>query len=170
MLSSIASTLDCPYAPFLWGPGKWDDKHTEALLDTESVLGGVLIEGFVLKAVNRDLFYYDGKPLMAKVVSDKFKEMHISVWKGKKADVVEGIIEGLKTEARWQKAVGALRDSGELTGSVKDIGGLFKQVQCDIEEEEAETIKDLLYKHYRKKILRGSTYGLAEWYKKTLGV
>jgi hypothetical protein len=139
------------------------------MLENESFLGGVKIEGVVAK--NYTQFGRDGKVSMAKYVSEAFKEVHNKEWKlanpGQK-DVVEGLIAGLRTEARWQKAVQHLAESGDLTHTPKDIGALMKEVKDDIIAEEVERIKGILWKHFSGKILRGASAGLAEWYKEEL--
>lgn len=138
-------------------------------LNLESVLGGQKIEGVVVK--NHKRFALDGKPLIGKYVSEAFKEVHRGDWKERnpnRADVVEGLVEKYRTPARWQKAVQHLAESGTLDGSPKDIGPLLKEVSQDVEAECAEAIKEALWAHFRKQILRGVTMGLPEWYKRKL--
>ena len=139
------------------------------LLETQSILGGQKIEGVVVKNYKR--FGEDKKALMGKYVSEAFKEVHKGEWRAAnptKADVVQSIIAGLRTPARWQKAVQHLRDRGELLGEPRDIGALIKEVQEDtISECEAE-IKELLYRWAKPNILRGIVGGLPQWYKDEL--
>jgi hypothetical protein len=141
----------------------------KTILENESFLGGVKVEGVVAKNYSR--FGRDDKPLMAKYVSEAFKEVHDKAWKAAnpgRTDIIQGIIEGLRTDARWQKAVQHLAEDGKLTHSPKDIGNLMKEVKDDIVKEEIEQIQTLLWKHFSGKILRGATAGLAEWYKDEL--
>lgn len=149
--------------------------HIEAstfleLLKTESFLGGQTIEGVVVKNYNM-YCSQTGHCLMAKYVSEAFKEVHRREWgdanpSGK--DVVQRIIEAYRTPARWEKAVYRLRDEGKLEGTPRDIGGLIKSVWPDIVEECQEDIKDELWKHFSKQISRGVVAGLPEWYKQRL--
>lgn len=155
-------------------PRLYDGKVTTsdqllALLDTKSILGGVNIEGIVIKNYAR--FGKDKKALMAKFVSESFKEKHTGDWKSRNpnySDVIELLVTELKTNARWEKAVQHLRDFGKLTSSPKDIGMLIKEVQEDAMKEEVEYIKDRLYNLAKNKISRGITCGLPEWYKEYL--
>lgn len=140
-----------------------------AYLDTESILGGQKIEGVVVK--NHHQFAADGKPLIGKYVSEAFKEVHRVDYKSRnpnRTDVVEALIEKYRTPARWQKAVQHLGEEGSLDGSPKDIGSLMREVSQDVDAECADEIKDALWAHFRKQILRGVTTGLPEWYKRKL--
>jgi hypothetical protein len=140
------------------------------LLKRESFLGGQTIEGIVVK--NYELFCEQtGKVLMAKYVSEAFKEVHRREWgdanpSGK--DVVQALINTYKTPARWEKAVYHLRDSGQLEDSPRDIGKLIKAVWPDIVEECKEEIVERLWNHFSKQISRGVVSGLPEWYKQRL--
>jgi len=139
------------------------------LLETESILGGVKIEGCIIKNYNR--FGLDGKVLMGKYVSEKYKEVHDKEWRkanSQSKDIIQNLILSLKTEARWEKAIQHLRDGGTLTDSPKDIGELIKEVQKDMIEEYEEYIKETLYKYAKSKITRGIIAGLPEWYKEKL--
>jgi len=137
-------------------------------LETESILGGQKIEGFVIKNYSR--FTKDKKYMKGKFVSERFKESHSKNWKsdGNKTEILTMIIETLRTEARWQKAIAHLRDEGKLEKSPRDIGSLIKEVQADIEKEEKEFIMGKLYGHFKNNIMRGVVRGLPEWYKEEL--
>lgn len=144
----------------------------EDLLNTESHLGGPKIEGVVVKPVS-PVYGEDGKAIMAKYVSEAFKEVHQSTWakdnpKNGTGDLVERLLLTYKTEARWQKAVQHLEEAGSLDGSPKDIGPLIAEVWRDIVEEEADEIGRRLFKDVEKKLSRGVTAGLPEWYKMKL--
>lgn len=139
------------------------------LLTTTSVLGGQTIEGVVIKNYAR--FGPDKKVLMGKFVSEAFKERNAKEWKqsnpgGK--DIVEQLIEELRTEARWAKAVQHLREQGRIEGTPRDIGVLMKEAGQDIAAECREDIAAALWKWAWPKIQRGATRGLAEWYKQQL--
>lgn len=140
--------------------------------ETVSYLGGQKIEGVVVKAYKPWLFL-GSIPLSVmagKYVTEAFKEVHQKDWsklntgKGK----FEVLKENYRTEARWNKAVQHLREKGELTGTPKDIGGLLKEVNIDIETEEKENIKEHLYNIYKNDIMKYATFGLAQWYKEEL--
>jgi len=140
-----------------------------AALQTESVLGGQLIEGVVIKNHNR--WGVDGKFLAGKHVSEAFKETHKKAWRESnpnKQEVIEKLIDELRSPARWAKAVQHLRERGELTGTPKDIGPLIKEVQADLLFEEREYIETRLYEWAAPKIARGASGGVAEWYKQQL--
>lgn len=142
------------------------------MLETESVLGGVKIEGVVVKNY-KNAFLLGGQPipLMAgKYVSEKYKEVHRSSW-GKEHTGKgrwETFKESYKTEARWDKAIQHLKENGELENSPKDIGKLIVEVQKDIGEECKEEIKTFLWKEFGKELLRYSTKNLPEYYKEKL--
>lgn len=118
------------------------------IIESESALGGAMMEGVVVKNYRRQ-FLLGGwpMPLMAgKFVSEAFKEVHRKSWgkehtgKGK----LETFFESFCTEARWEKSVQHLRDNGDLLNDPKDIGQLIKAIHLDIEEEEKEAIKNFL--------------------------
>ena len=141
------------------------------LLDTESVLGGQKVEGVVIKPAKYERFGEDKKVLMAKYVSEAFKEVHAKSWKKRhpaKADVVEAIIEAHRTEARWEKSIQRLRDSGEIEGSPKDIGLLIREIQSDVTAECKDEIKDVLWRWARQRVERGVVKGFPEFYKESL--
>lgn len=140
-----------------------------ALLDNVSCLGGAKIEGFVIK--NYKKFGVDKKALMAKHVSEAFKEVHRGEWKvsnPKSNDIIQMLITSLKTPARFDKSIQHLRDAGNLTETPKDIGNLIKEVQADIKAECADEIKDALFNWAWSQIARGVSNGLPEYYKNYL--
>lgn len=141
----------------------------EAFLTRESFLGGVLIEGVVIKNYHR--FGKDGHALMGKFVSEAFKEKHAGDWRARnpaRADVVERLIAEFNTVPRWEKAVQHLRDAGQLAEAPADIGRLLKEVQMDVAGEETAYIKDVLFERFWRDISRGLVRGLPEWYKEKL--
>jgi len=149
--------------------------HVESLgqllgfLDTASVLGNVKIEGIVVK--NYAKFTRDGKVMMGKYVSEKFKESHRTAWKKtspQQGDVLQSLIESFATEARWEKAIQHLREKGELEGSPRDIGPLIKEIPEDIKAECEDDIKDALFRWAFPHIRRGATKGFPEFYKSRL--
>lgn len=146
-----------------------DSSGIKTLLDRESFLGGPKIEGIVIK--NYAQFGPDKKTLMGKHVSESFREAHGVNWKASNPqgkDIIQSIIDAYKTEARWVKAIGHLRDNGQLDNSPKDIGALLREVQIDVTKECEDEIKRVLYKWAKDQIMRGIVNGLPEWYKNRL--
>ncbi len=131
-----------------------------------SFLGGNKVEGVVIKNYNR--FGADKKFLVAKVVSEEFKEIHRHEWKSAnpaRADIVEMLIAGLKTPARWNKAIQHCRDRGQLQDAPQDIGLLLNEIKTDVLSECEQDIKDELFKHFWPQISRGIIAGFPEYYK-----
>lgn len=138
-------------------------------LDKESVLGGVKIEGVVIK--NYSKFTPDGKLMTAKLVSDSFKEKHRISWRADNPtpkDVLERFIFELRSEARWNKAIQHLRETGLITDTPADIGPLIKEIQNDVQQEETGYIMEKLFEHFWPQIQRGVIRGFPEFYKKRL--
>ena len=141
------------------------------LLQTESFLGGPKIEGMVIKNYNHPNMIVDQwyPFIQAKYVSDAFKEKHNKDWKKHQgAGKLETMKQQYRSEARWTKAVNALRDTGELEHDPRDIGKLLKYLYNDLEIEEEYAIKEELWQLFRKDFLRASTAGFPEWYKELL--
>jgi hypothetical protein len=141
-----------------------------ALMLTTSCLGGVPPEGIVIKNYER-FCPYTGKVMMGKHVSEAFKEVHRSSkgkYRSNNKDVIQGLIENYRTEARWQKAVQHLKEAGKLEDSPTDIGSLIREVSTDVYAEERLEIQEVLWKWAWKQISRGITAGLPEWYKEQL--
>jgi hypothetical protein len=140
-----------------------------SLLDRTSILGKQKIEGVVVKNYRR--FGLDAKPLLAKFVSEAFKEIHGSSWREAnptQGDVVQRLIEKLRTPARWAKAMQHLAEAGQLEYSPKDIGKLMKEIARDTQEECSEQIKQALFDWAWPQIHRGTMSGAPEWYKEQL--
>ena len=150
--------------------GKVDNfEEFKSFLEKESVLGGSLVEGVVVK--NYSLFTQEKKVAMGKYVSESFKETHQGEWKRtnpNNRDLETILIEEYRTPARWQKAVQHLKEKELISGSPKDIGVLMKEVSEDVRKECEEEIKEKLFKHFWPKISRGVTRNLPEWYKEEL--
>lgn len=159
--------LEC--VPFFF-KGKIESFNAfKQLLETVSCLGGQKIEGVVIKNYQR--YGADKKVLMAKYVSEEFKETHKKDWKLRhpaSKDIKEIICDSLRTEARWRKAVQHLRERGEITETPKDIGALMKEVNQDILKECIEEIKQDLFDWAWKDISRGIVRGFPQWYKDEL--
>lgn len=154
----------------------WNDNLTDLdiinnLLSNESVLGGPKIEGVVIKPRDYQLFGLDKKVLMGKFVSEEFKEIHRREWKGSnptRGDVIQILAAALTSEARWNKAIQHLRESGELESSPRDIGKLIREIQEDTKKEAEELVKDRLWKWAWPQLQRKVSSGFPEYYKKKL--
>lgn len=141
------------------------------LLETTSALGGQKVEGVVIKPVGHSLLGIDKKPLLGKFVSEAFKEVHAGEWRTanpNRADVLEVMANKYRTPARWQKAVIHLKESGQSTGSPKDIGKLMTAVKDDVLAECEAEIRESLFKWAWPNIQRRVVAGLPEWYKQEL--
>jgi hypothetical protein len=139
------------------------------MIDRVSVLGGQNCEGVVVKNYSR--FGMDGKCMMGKYVSEKFKEVHQGEWKkanpsGK--DFIGQLGDKYRSEARWEKAVQHLKESGNFHDSPRDIGNLIISVRQDIIEECSAEISSALLKYAWGQIERRTVAGLPEWYKERL--
>ena len=157
--------LGIEVVPVLYSGVVSNVEELERLLDKESFLGGSLVEGVVIK--NYNLFGADKKILVAKIVSDKFKEVAKQVWS--QSNIVKELGTALRTEARWQKAVIHLKERGLLEGSPRDIPRIIDEVLADVRKEEYENICEALFNHYWKDISREIIKGIPEWYKNQLG-
>ncbi len=150
-------------------PGAIKAEWLEAWMDRESVLGGCKIEGIVIKGYGR--YGRDGKTMMAKIVSQEFKERNSANWKAAnptKNDVIELLKQEYATEARWLKSIQAARDDGTLNDNTTDIGPLIRRIQDDILLECGDEIKERLFKQAWPQIRRGLAAGFPEWYKARL--
>lgn len=161
-------------------PTLWHSRWAEApvtldqlrgILDnTRSILGGQLIEGVVIKPLV-ELYGVDKKTLMGKFVSERFKESHKLEWREispNRNDIIDKLVAANSTPARYQKSVQHLREAGRLTDSPKDIGLLMKELEADIEKEQADEIKHVLFTHFWPQIVRGVKRGLPDFYKNEL--
>lgn len=138
-------------------------------LGRTSCLGGAPAEGVVVKSRTR--FGADGKPLLCKLVTELFRELHVGARRKENptpADIRADIAARVCTPARWEKAVQRLRDSGRLKEDPSDIGALMKEVNVDLEEEVLGEITDLLLEWALKDIKREAVAGLPAWYKEKL--
>lgn len=165
-----AERLGLEVVPLLFtGIPTLSDIH--GFLAKESILGGQLIEGVVLKPVDYDLFGVDKKVIMGKHVSEAFREVHKGAWKESNpsnSDVIAVIGAKYKTPARWQKALIHLKEQGLIQDSPKDIGPLMAEVPNDILKECESEIKEALWAYAWPKIRRLVTSGVPEWYKNLL--
>lgn len=151
--------------------GEANREKIAELLTTPSYLGREITEGVVIKNYGQNIILGGNVfPLFTKYVRESFKERHVVEWKDKKsaAGDVNQYIASFGTEARWQKAVIHLRESGLLVNAVQDIAPLINEVKRDLIEEEQENIKNFLFKLYIDDITRHSIRGLPQWWKNKL--
>lgn len=166
----IARSLDLEAVPLLDVTTVSSFEDLKKYLARESGLGGTVLEGIVVKNYKQYCTLSDFNWIsMGKFVREEFKETHAEQWgtiSGK--NWLDKLKESLKTEARWEKAIQHLRDSGELTETVQDIGKLMSEIERDFEEEEKERIKAILWREQSPEILRHIKRGFPEWYKEWL--
>jgi hypothetical protein len=170
-LFGVSLILECDVVPLIYRGTMENDKDIlYGWLERESYLGGQKIEGFVVKNYAKQLWVGDRlfRLLGAKFVSEQFKEKHVDGWKQSNPSALEQIGAMYKATARWQKMVHKLRDEGKLTNTPKDIGPILKAINTDLEEEEVENIKDMLWKLFAKDIKRIACGGFPEYYKQLL--
>jgi len=170
-LSAVAAKLGLEAVPLLYHGEIKDFEQMKSLLETDSILGNVKIEGMVFKNYEQPCFLGNIiLPSFGKFVSESFKEAHASDWgpKFKQADHLQALIDSYRTEARWHKAIQHLREKGELTDSPKDIGNLMKEIERDLAEEEKENIKAKLWQLHKDQFFRKAQAGFPVWYKDEL--
>jgi hypothetical protein len=137
---------------------------------TMSFLGGVQIEGVVIKNYNENV-EIGGMifPLFTKYVREEYKEKHQADWKSRSPKgSLQEYFDGFCNENRWKKAILHLKEKGEIEQSPRDIGKIINEIQEDIKTEEKDNIKDFLYKNFIKDILRRSVKNFPQWYKDLL--
>jgi hypothetical protein len=166
-----ADKFEVDYVPVLH-VGLASPETVVKLLENESYLKGAQIEGVVVKNFYKELML-GGKVypfVQGKFVSEKFKEVHRAGWTGEHTarGRWEDLKYGYKTEARWDKAIQHLREVGALEDSPRDIGKIIKEIQRDIEDEEQENIKEVLWNEFGKEVTRVAVGGFPEYYKNRL--
>lgn len=151
-----------------YDPGEVTYDTIKELLKCRSFLGGVDIEGVVVK--NYQMFGVDKKALMGKHVSEAFKEVHQKEWKTEntKSFILDTLALKYTHQGRWQKSVQHLRDAGVLLGEPKDIGGLIKAIAEDVKKECGDEIRDELFKWAWPHLSRAVVRGFPQWYKEQL--
>lgn len=170
-----AERLGLEVVPLLFTGRVETIERFRSFLDTVSVLGGQKIEGVVVKPRAYDLYGTDKKVLFGKFVSEAFKEVHRKAWgdggehaKVGKKDVVDRIITTLATPARYQKALIHLKEQDKITGTLRDIGTIIKEVPGDVLKEEQGWIMETLFNALWPEISRGIIRGVPTWYKELL--
>lgn len=166
-----ASRLGVDAVPLIF-KGKTNGEEVLELAKGKSYLGGSQMEGVVVKAY-KDWEFLDRMfwtVMAGKFVTEEFKEVHNKDWK--KLNTGKGKLEMMKaqykSEARWKKAVQHLKEAGEFTGTLKDIGPLMKEIKADVATEEKENIKDQLWSLFGDDFLREAAIGFPQWFKEEL--
>jgi len=171
-LWEYADMLDVERVNILYTGEIKDTKELNSLLENNSILGLEKVEGIVVKNYNEPACKggYMCPISMGKYVRESFKERHKSEWRGTHTSKgrLEIFFDSFRSEARWEKATQHLRDNDELENVPRDIGKLMKEIEKDLIEEEAENIKEELYKIFIGDITRMARRGAPEWYKQRL--
>ena len=148
-------------------------EEVKKLVQTESSLGGTMIEGIVFKNYAVE-FEYFGMPRFAsfKYVRDEYKEVQRKEWKetqgtGKDA-VFNYIINNINKDAVWQKAYMHAMEQSKINNTMEDLVNLIELVNDDLTTEYKGEIADMLFEKFKREIVRRMTHGLAEWYKDKL--
>lgn len=174
--AEYASILNIDNIPEFSIEGKtsYSKEDLQTILEAKPVpmLGGEFgIEGIVIKNYSQTILL-GGQvfPLFTKYVRSEFKEKNDKVWGEvhSKKNNLEDFIKSFQTEARWEKALIHLKEQNQIVGELKDIGILIPEVIKDVVAEEAEAIKQYLYKLYINDIKRSCSKGIPDWYKKKL--
>lgn len=169
----IASDIGLEVVPMLYAGMVNSADELKAFMDRDSFLGGTKIEGVVCKQLDAKLFTPDGKPLIAKYVSEAYRETAEKGGniggQGWDANILLGeLVERFRSRRRWNKAIEHLRDDGKLTDSPRDIALLIPEIISDVEAECRPEIEQTLYDWAWRRIRNGLTKGFPEYYKETL--
>jgi hypothetical protein len=146
-------------------------EYLDSIVNMESVLGGEKMEGVVIKNYDMNIVI-NGKLrfFSLKYVREKFRELnkieHLD--ENKKVSPEDIVSRLINKEAVWSKAIQRIQEDGIITYEMRDIQSLIEAVKDDIEKEYKETIKEEMYRVYKKDIEKAVVRGLAEYYKKYL--
>jgi hypothetical protein len=166
--SYAEDTFHCEPARILW-IGESSPNHAKSFLEQESSLGGVPIEGVVVKNYAKPAPYYTGPNVLAvKFVRAEFKEVNKKSWaetNPSRANRIDEIMAAYRTRARWLKSVQRLQDEGRLLHAPQDIGLLLKTIQADVVDEAFGEFCNDVGESLRGEWLRTVIRGCAEWYK-----
>ena len=142
-------------------------KYLNDLLSTQSLLGGQR-EGVVIKHYDATDDY--GQPLFAKIVKDDFKESHKEVYGDPGDSIEQTLCQLVFNEARFHKGIQRLRDNGEYTETMKDMGKLLSTIQKDIEEESMPDIATYLVGKFWPSAKKIVNHKIVTRYKQQLGM
>lgn len=162
VLSAEAERLGIDVVPLLYS-GTITMEDLEKLLDTPSKFGPMM-EGIVVK--NYELPGKYSPIMVAKLVREDFKEvMRQRPTKGKDNDTkIAELFECYRTEARWDKAIQRVRETGADMTNRAVIGDLIRGLITDIIEEEEDRIKDALWLALKKDFERTVTKGFVDYF------
>lgn len=170
---SLAKELGLLYAPVLGVFENPKEEITPEVLKkiaekTKSVINSsVGVEGVVIKRCDKEFRNLDGKIGRGKYVCDEFKEID-NTKKSAEQNDFNSLAQVFAPEARKDKMIQRLKESGEYTGTMKDMGKMVPMLIADVEEECMQEMQDLVYKFVRKKVHKGLTSDLAQWLKDKL--
>lgn len=170
-MSAWAARIDLEAVPLLHSGPLDSVEQLNSFFERDSVLGNEKLEGVVVKNFAQKMMIGQQiYPQFGKYVRAEFKERHAKEWgpkfsEGNKLDLW---LESFRAEARWQKAVQHLRESGLLTNEPRDIGILLKELERDLFEEERANIEKELFRLFKDQIARKARAGFPEWYKEQL--
>lgn len=169
-VAAEAERLHFDVVPLVWrGPGsELSVGRIEEMLNRTSFLGG-MVEGLVVKNYSR--FTADGHVMMGKYVTEAFKEVHKRAWTREnptQGDILDGLLDKYRTEARWHKAAQHLREAGTCNGDPSDIGPLIQEIRRDFVSECKAEVQEELWAWAKKRILDRVSHGAPEWYKHSL--
>lgn len=173
IVEESAKSLNLLYAPILRIFNKPKEELTADFLKdlvaktTSCINNTVPIEGVVIKRYGSVFKRRDGCIGRAKYVSDDFKEIQRTK-KKLPNDKFSELANIFATEARKYKVVQKLKESGEYTGTMKDMGKIVPILIEDVEEECMDLLKNMVYAAVRKSVGRGLTDGLSSWYQEKL--
>jgi len=131
-----------------------------------SMLGGP-VEGIVIKNYDRLSSY--GQPLFVKIVNQEFKEDFRKIY-AVGDSLEESLCQIVFPEARFRKGVQRLKENGDHTGTVKDIGKILQIIQQDVAEESMDTIKEFLFQKYWPNAKKLLSHKIVHRYKQEIGL
>ena len=167
ILTLEADKLGFSSVPLLYRGVILNKEQVEEFLKTESFYGGTKIEGVVIKNYGQPAVSAYSQMCFGKYVSEAFKEANHAGW-SQKPSKIEDFYASFTNKARWEKTIQHLRDDGKLTDSPKDIGTIIKECLKDFETEEANSLKEQLYRIYIRQVKQYVVKGLPEFYKARL--
>lgn len=168
ILQKVADSMGLDAVALLFAGEVKSFDGLKEFLNRDSYYGGTKIEGFVVKNFIQESCGYS-KECFGKYVSESFKEHNGAAWKKQKKDSsLQGFLDSFKSEVRWNKALTHMKEDGQYTGTLKDIGAIIGRVHDDILKEDEGMIKEKLYSLFIRPIKGASVRGLPEWFKDVL--
>lgn len=138
-------------------------------MECTSALGNSKIEGVVLKRERDHILTQDGVPIFVKVVSEAFREIQsVPKQKAEQNDIIGEIVDMVKLDAVYFKAIQHMQESTGLTYTNSDIGPLINQIKKEVVEDLKEPAKDLLWQWAEKQVLTGCVTPFAKFYQNYL--